>query len=178
MSLYIFDKDGTLIKNVGIVGIGFRNPLKPEDQILKLGVFEKIDELRSQGHIITLASNMSAVSKGLITMAQAEALMQNCAEKIGGCDAWKCCGYSPIGKKKKGGLPNLYAQDNPCRKPHPGMILELMAEFGFPPEDTYVVGNKKTDEQAAEAAGAHYIKAKNFFMKSKNQVSFPISLRD
>ena len=163
MSLFIFDKDGTLVKNMGLIGLGFHKPLTPEDQILKHGVFEKIAELRSQGHVIALASNLSAVAMGLITLGQAETLMRNCAEKIGGCQAWKCCGYSPKGKRKINGMPNPYAQDHPCRKPHPGMLLELMAELGFPPEDTYVIGNKKTDAEAAASAGAHYIKAKDFF---------------
>ncbi len=165
MSLFIFDKDGTLIENVGQIGFGFHKPLTPEDQMLKRGVFEKLAELRSQGHTIALASNMSAVSFGLITLGQAEALMQNCAEKIGGCQAWKCCGYSPKGKKKINGMPNPYARDHPCRKPHPGMILELMAELGFPPEDTFMIGNSKSDAEAAASAGARYIKAKDFFKK-------------
>jgi HAD superfamily hydrolase (TIGR01662 family) len=162
-SLYIFDKDGTLIKNVGFGGFKPRNPLKPEDQVLKPGVFEKIAELRSQGHVIAMASNMSAVADGLITMDQAEALMENCAEKIGGCAAWRCCGYSPKGKKKLAGSDNPYARDDPCRKPHPGMILDLMRELEFTSENTFMVGNEKTDEKAAEAAGVHYIKARNFF---------------
>lgn len=167
MSLYIFDKDGTLIKKVGFQGIGIRNPLKPEEQILYPGVFEKISQLRGEGHTIALASNMSAVGHGVITMEEAETLMQNCAEKIGGVAVWKCCGYSKKGKKKVNGRPNPYYGDAPCHKPHPGMILELMSELGFAPEDTYVVGNKKTDQQAAQAAGAHYIKGKEFFKRPR-----------
>jgi D-glycero-D-manno-heptose 1,7-bisphosphate phosphatase len=113
--------------------------------------------------MIAMASNLSAVADGLITMDQAEALMENCAEKIGGCAAWKCCGYSPKGKKKIDGSDNPYARDDLCRKPHPGMILELMRELKFTPENTIMVGNSSKDEKAAEAVGVHYIKAKDFF---------------
>ncbi len=163
MSLYIFDKDGTLILGAGITSRHFRNPLKPEEQILKPGVFEKLEELRRQGHVIALASNMAAVAKGQISMSQAKELMENCVEKIGGAAAWKACGYDAKGKKEVNGHPNPYAQDNDCHKPHPGMILELMEELGFGPEDTIMIGNKKTDEKAAEAAGVRYIKARDFF---------------
>ncbi len=165
MSLFIFDKDGTLIKGAGLSDRQIRNPLKPEEQMLKMNVFEKIAELRSQGHVIAIASNMSAVAKGLLTMEQAEELVRNCAAKIGGVAAWRLCGYSPKARKAINGQPNPYARDDECRKPHPGMILSLMEELGFGPKDTYIVGNKKDDEQAAQAAGVFFIRAQSFFKK-------------
>lgn len=163
MSLYIFDKDGTLVKSVGLEGIKVRDPLKPEEQMLKEGVFERIQELRAAGHVIALASNLSAVAKGLITIEEAKILMENCAEKIGGAAAIKYCGYDAHGKKEINGKPNPYARDADCHKPHPGMILEIMQELGFPPSDTYMVGNAKDDEEAARAAGVQFYSAKKFF---------------
>lgn len=163
MSLYIFDKDGTLVKEIGLDGMDLRDPLKPEEQILREGVFERIQALRQEGHVIALASNMSSVGKGLISAEEAQILMENCAEKIGGATIIKFCGYDPKGKKRVDGKPNPYARDDDCHKPHPGMILEILRETGFAREDTYMVGNKKSDEEAAEAAGVHYISAKEFF---------------
>lgn len=163
MSLFIFDKDGTLVKGVGLEGIKVRDPLKPEEQILEEGVFERIQQLREAGHVIALASNLSAVAKGLITMDEARVLMENCAEKIGGAAAIKCCGYDRHGKKVVDGKPNPYARDDACHKPHPGMILEIMDELKFPPVDTYMVGNKQDDENAARSAGVTFYWAKKFF---------------
>jgi hypothetical protein len=56
------------------------------DQILKPGVFEKLAELREQGHTLAIASNQKAVAKGWMTLAEAEELMTICAKKVGGVD--------------------------------------------------------------------------------------------
>lgn len=163
--LFIFDKDSTLIKGAGLNGFRFRNALHPQEQMLKPNVFEKLAELRAAGHAIAIASNMSAVADGLITMEEAHTLMRNCAAKVGGVDAWRCCGYNPRARKTLHGQPNPYARDDPCKKPHPGMILELMQALGFPPERTVMVGNSKNDRKAAQAAGVQFFSAKAFFKR-------------
>ncbi len=95
MSLFIFDKDGTLVKGSGISDRQIRNPLKPEEQMLRMNVFEKIAELRSQGHVIAIATNQAAVAQGLITLEESEELVRNCAEKIGGVSTYRLCPYDP-----------------------------------------------------------------------------------
>ncbi len=52
-------------------------------------------------------------------------------------------------------------------KPHPGMILDLMKELGCTPDETYMIGDKQADEQAARAAGVRFIQAKRFFKTKK-----------
>jgi len=51
-NLYVFDKDDTLVhpRKDGHVG-------RPEDQILYDGVRAKLDRLRSEGHVLAIASN-------------------------------------------------------------------------------------------------------------------------
>ncbi len=165
MSLFIFDKDGTLVKGSGISDRKVRNPLKPEEQMLRMNVFEKIAELRRQGHVIAIATNQSSVARGLITIEQADELVRNCTDKIGGVDTYRFCPYDPKGKKTLNGKPNPYARDDENRKPHPGMVLSIMEELGFAPKDTYMIGDKKVDEEAARAAGTFFIYAKDFFKK-------------
>ncbi len=165
MSLYIFDKDGTLVKGAGLQDKRIRNPLNPAEQVLRPHVFETLAQLRSQGHTLAIASNMSMVANGLITPQQAEALMIDCVMKVGGVNAWRYCGFSPRAKKHLDGQPNPFARDDECRKPHTGMIEELMHTLGFSKEDTIMVGNAKSDEQAAQAAGVRFINAKEFFKR-------------
>ena len=164
MSLYIFDKDKTLLRHVRSRMFFKRSPLKPREQILRKGVFEKIAELRAQGHQIAIATNQIAVAHGLITLAEAEDLVRNCADKIGGVAAWRLSPYDPkakvwLSKKTK----NPYARDDISRKPHPGMLLEIMEELGYSPRDTFMVGDKKMDKKCAKAAGVRFIDAKKFF---------------
>ncbi len=163
MSLYIFDKDGTLVQARPITRGQPRWPARPEEQVLRPGVYEKLAELRTLGHTLALASNQSMVARGILTMEEAAALMENCAEKVGGVAAWRFSPYSPEAKKTLHGEPNPYCRDDSSRKPHPGMILDLMAELGFPPQDTFMVGDSSRDRKAAEAAGVIFFEADDFF---------------
>ncbi len=163
MSLYIFDKDGTLVKKRPLREGIVRTPTCPEEQVLIEGVFEKLAALRAEGHVLAMASNQSAVADGIITMEQAEELLANCAAKVGGINAWRFCPYSPRSKKRLNGEDNPYACDHEWRKPHPGMLLDLMEELGYPPEDTFMIGDSNKDRKAAKNAGVRFFKAKDFF---------------
>src|SRR4051812_5695791 len=113
MSLYIFDKDGTLLQHLRNKLGAKQTPLRPEDQVLRPVVFERLAALRAQGHSIALASNQGVVARGKITLKEAEALMENCAAKLGGVNAWRVSPYSPHAKKELNGKPNPYARDDP-----------------------------------------------------------------
>ncbi len=162
MGLFIFDKDGTLVNNHNCAKIP-HNPTRPEEQVLLPGVFEKLADLRSGGHRLAIATNQSMVAHGTITMEEAQELVENCAAKAGGMNAWRISGYSPRGKQRIKGAENPYARDDETRKPHPGMLFELMAELGFTPDETTMVGDSKKDRNAAHAAGVKFIWAKYFF---------------
>jgi D-glycero-D-manno-heptose 1,7-bisphosphate phosphatase len=164
MSLYIFDKDGTLLQHVrSSVGVK-RTPLRPQEQLLRVGVFERLAALRAEGHALALASNQSIVARGLVSLEEAQKLMENCAAKVGGVSAFRFSPYSPHAKKVLDGKPNPYARDDPTRKPRPGMILELMKELGYKPADTWMIGDSKLDREAARAAGTRFMKASRFFL--------------
>jgi len=165
MSLYIFDKDKTLLRHIRSRLIIHRPPLKPEEQVLRKGVFEKLAEVRAAGHQIALATNQSAVAHGFITLKEAEELAKNCAAKIGGVATWRLSPYDPRAKKQLHGKPNPYARDDETRKPHPGMILQIMEELGASPKETFMIGDKKMDKKSAKAAGVHFIDEKKFFKK-------------
>ena len=158
MTLYIFDKDGTLVRARQRLGAAPKPVLTCEEQVLLPGVFEKLAELRAAGHRLAIASNQDAVAAGLISADQAKALAQNCADKLGGVDAWRISPYNPRAKKKLHGQPNRFARDDETRKPHPGMILSIMAELGCAPVETIMVGNSRNDRKAARAAGVRYLK--------------------
>ena len=121
MTLYIFDKDGTLVAGVPKADGKTRPANKPEEQILLPGVARKICQLRSQGHLIAIASNQGGCAWGVMTTNEAELLMKDCADKIGGVNAMIYSPYDP----KAAGTPRAdarYAIDHENRKPRPGMI--------------------------------------------------------
>jgi D-glycero-D-manno-heptose 1,7-bisphosphate phosphatase len=50
--------------------------------------------------------------------------------------------------------PHAADSDCECRKPRPGMLLEIGRRFNVSLADTYMVGDAPRDVQAAAAAGA------------------------
>ncbi len=62
-------------------------------------------------------------------------------------DAIYACPYHPDGTNP------AYKKDSFDRKPKPGMLLQAMADFPVKREASFLIGDKKTDIQAAHAAG-------------------------
>ena len=172
MSLFIFDKDGTLIqRRVALIGARIP-PTRPEHQRVRPNVRERISLLRSRGTRLAIASNVSLVAFGMMSIDEARTLVEDCARKVGGVDATRFSPFDPRARFLSWlpGLRNPYMRDDPSRKPHPGMLLELMDELGQSPRDTVLVGNEKLDREAANAVGIRFVSAKEFFEFAGNPV--------
>lgn len=155
MSLYIFDVDKTLVGPIG----GFAKTL--DDQQPLPGVVEKLAELRRQGHTIAAATQKGGVAWGIMSIAEADAFTVDAIAKVGGVDAWRTCYNDPGAVRRYPDSP--LSTDHPWRKPNPGMLISLMNEWSFSPDQTIFVGDMETDKQAAEAAGVTFIWAADFF---------------
>lgn len=62
-------------------------------------------------------------------------------------DAIYACPYHPEGTNPR------FRKDSFDRKPKPGMLLQAMADFPVRRESSFLIGDKKTDIDAAHAAG-------------------------
>lgn len=154
--LYIFDKDGTLCKSVTGPNGKTHAPNCLEDQDYFSDVAARCAQLKADGHTLAVASNQGGVAFGIFPADEAELLVSSAAAYIGAA-AYRVCFYHPKGKVAP------YNSDSYNRKPQPGMILGLMVELGFQPQDTVVVGDWDDDRRAAEAAGCEFVWAHVFF---------------
>lgn len=154
--LFIFDKDQTLVKSVEGKNGKTHAPNHLDEQDYFDDVEAKCAELIAQGHTLAVASNQGGVSFGIFPADEAELLVSSAARFIGAA-AYKVCFYHPKGRVAP------YNVDHPNRKPGAGMLIELMDELGFTPEQTTMVGDWDTDKQAAEAAGCKFAWANDFF---------------
>jgi D-glycero-D-manno-heptose 1,7-bisphosphate phosphatase len=139
MKLVILDRDGTINYD--------------SDQYIKSpaewrpipGSLEAIGRLTQAGYRVVVATNQSGIARGLFdtaTLISIHDTLQRAAAQTGGrVDAFFFC-------------PHAADSTCECRKPKPGMVLEVARRFNVSLADTYMVGDTLRDVQAAAAAGA------------------------
>lgn len=157
--LIIFDKDQTLVKSVEGKNGKTHAPNRLEEQTYFDDVSAKCESLRADGAVLAVASNQGGVAFGIFPADEAELLVSTAAAYIGAA-AYRVCFHHPQGRVSP------YNIDHPNRKPGAGMLLELMSELGFTPDQTVMVGDWATDKQAAEAAGCAFEWANDFFQRN------------
>lgn len=139
MKLVILDRDGTINYDSDhyIKSLDEWRPIK--------GSLEAIARLTQAGYRIVVATNQSGIARGLFTtrtLFEIHDGLQRAAVQAGGrIDAFFFC-------------PHAADAGCQCRKPQPGMLLEVAQRFNIALKDTYMVGDGLRDVQAAAAAGA------------------------
>jgi D-glycero-D-manno-heptose 1,7-bisphosphate phosphatase len=139
MKLVVLDRDGTINHDSDqyIKSPAEWKPIK--------GSLEAIARLTQSGHRVVVATNQSGIARGLFDMTALNAIhdaMQRAVQQAGGrIDAIFFC-------------PHAGDADCACRKPRPGMLLEIGRRMNVPLEGVPVVGDALRDLQAAAAVGA------------------------
>ncbi|HTB67131.1 MAG TPA: HAD-IIIA family hydrolase [Steroidobacteraceae bacterium] len=140
----ILDRDGVLNREAR--GHGYI--LRPEDFEWLPGSLEALVMLSGLGMHISVASNQSAVGRGLMTPQQLErvlATMRTQAAAAGArIDAIYVCSHAPEAHCD-------------CRKPAPGLIRSAVQESGIAAGETMLVGDDVRDVEAARAAGVRVV---------------------
>jgi histidinol-phosphate phosphatase family protein len=105
---------------------------------------EALGRLRRASIPIAVVSNQSGVGRGMITLDQVEAVNRRVEELLGPFDAVLYCPHAPD-------------VDCECRKPKPKLILDAARAMGVDPACCVVIGDKRSDVEAAAYAGARSI---------------------
>lgn len=139
-----FDRDGTL--NYDDDGYTFR----PESLVWKPGAKEAIELCNRLGYYVFVVSNQSGIVRGLYAPDDVLAFhrrMQSDLLAIGAhIDGLTFCPHHP-----DFGGPD--GRECDCRKPKPGLLLELMNDWYIDRQSSIMIGDKVSDLEAAEAAG-------------------------
>lgn len=139
-----FDRDGVINVDHGYVGEVARFELLP-------GAATGVRAAQAAGALAFLVTNQSGVARGFYTEADVVALHRHMAEALARdgaqFDDIRFCPHLPDAPVA------AYRLDCACRKPRPGMILDLMAHWPVDPARSVMIGDKPTDMDAAHAAG-------------------------
>jgi len=153
--LALLDRDGTLIdvvrdEETGTVTTAFH----PSQIRLLDGVVEGLRILVNGGYRLAIATNQPGPAKGHFSRAAVEATNAALVDQLGKLgapiDRVAACMHHPDGGA--GGDPSLVGPCV-CRKPKPGLLIELMQGLGVPKERTWMIGDSMADVEAARAAG-------------------------
>lgn len=104
------------------------------------------------GWLVIVVTNQSGVGRGYYTEAEMHALHRRMSEELarGGAriDAFYFAPHHPEAVSEAYRHP-----DPPDRKPNPGMILRAMSDWPIDRDRSVLVGDKRSDMEAAERAG-------------------------
>ncbi|GAA2406348.1 hypothetical protein GCM10010420_37850 [Streptomyces glaucosporus] len=130
----LLDRDGTLVEDV---------PYNGDPALVRPmpGAAEAMALLRSRGVPAAVVTNQSGIARGLIGWDDMTRVHARIDELLGPFHAWAVCPHGP-------------GDGCGCRKPAPGLVLDVARRLGVAPHECAVVGDIGSDVGAARAAGA------------------------
>lgn len=139
------DRDGTLLEEANYI-----------TEIDRLAFFpysaDAVRLLNRAGLAVVVITNQAGIARGIVEesfVGEAHAaISERLAEAGARVDAYYYCPHHPEG------IVEPYRRTCDCRKPQPGMLRRAAADLGLDLEQSFVVGDKLTDIEAAHAAGA------------------------
>ncbi len=138
------DRDGVLNVDTGYVHAA-------EDFTWIEGAREAIKLFNDLGYYVFLVTNQAGVARGYYeeeAIHVLHAFVQAELREIGAeLDDWRYCPFHPEGTVER------YRGSHAWRKPEPGMILDLMANWPVDTAHSFLIGDNPTDIAAAKAAG-------------------------
>lgn len=139
-----FDRDGVLNHDVGYTH-------RIEEFRWIAGARDAIRMLNDAGWLVFVVTNQAGVARGYYDEEQVRTLhcwMNADLRKIGAhIDDFRYCPHHQAATQE------AYRRDCPWRKPAPGMLLDLLERWPVSRSESLLIGDKKSDLEAASSAG-------------------------
>lgn len=151
----------------GVINVDRAYVHRWEDFTFVDGAVAAMRRLHEAGYALVVVTNQSGIARGYFDEAQFRQLSVRMVDALATAGvpgvAVYHCPHHPAGK-----VASL-AVECDCRKPAPGMILRAAREHGLSLADSFLVGDKPSDIEAARAAGV----GRAFRVLSDNEESSP-----
>jgi D-glycero-D-manno-heptose 1,7-bisphosphate phosphatase len=139
-----FDRDGVINVDHGYIGDAGRFDLVE-------GAARAIRLCREAGYLVFVVTNQSGVAQGFFEEEAVESLHNHMkavlAAEGASIDDVRYCPHHPEARRAR------YRKECGWRKPAPGMILDIARHWPVDISRSFLVGDKQSDMEAAEAAG-------------------------
>jgi D-glycero-D-manno-heptose 1,7-bisphosphate phosphatase len=137
VKVVFLDRDGVINKEV-------RYLYKEDDFEFINGVFEACEYFQATGYKLVIITNQSGIARGLYKEEDFHTLTKWMLKQLAnqGIEILDVffCPHGPDSTCK-------------CRKPQPGMLLKACDKFDIDMENSWMIGDKEADIQAANSAG-------------------------
>ena len=134
------DRDGVVNQEIGDY------ICKLEDFTVVPGLCESLKKLSDKGYLLIVITNQGGLAKKLYSEETLNAMHQFFADELKTYDAsiseFYYCQHHP-----------QYNGNCICRKPDSGMLEKAIARFSIDPLQSYMIGDKQRDVDAAEKVG-------------------------
>jgi len=133
--LIVLDRDGVINEDSDAY-------IKSPDEFIPIpGSLDAISKLNHAGYKVVVATNQSGLARGYFDQHTLELMHQKLdtllKEAGGRIDKIYVCPHGP--------------RDNcSCRKPEPGLLTQILADYGVKAEEVIAIGDSLRDLQAAE----------------------------
>ncbi len=158
-----FDRDGTLIKDVGYLSDLKKIQILPK--IVSLCSF-----LQDAGCKLFVVTNQSGIARGFFDedfVKKSHEHLQKIFKKKGVFfEKFYYCPHHPYHAIKPKYLRSCF-----CRKPMPGMIFKACKQFNIDPQKSLMFGDKLTDIQVGLVAGCKSFFIQDF-LSNENSINF------
>jgi D-glycero-D-manno-heptose 1,7-bisphosphate phosphatase len=132
-----FDRDGVLTDAPVVEGQAL-SPTKHHELVILPGAREAVTVVHALGALALVVTNQPDIARGALDPAELDRMHERLTRELA-VDAIRVCPHEGVDR---------------CRKPAPGMLLDLAAEHGIDLAGSYMVGDRWVDIAAGAAVRA------------------------